>query len=82
MPTRTLPLLLCAAALTLAGCDQNKPTNTDLPTEAGATMPAEPVATTSPGAAAIAAEPADARGTGPADATPTVDPAAPQDPAR
>lgn len=37
MLARTIPIM---TALLLAACSQNEPTNTDLPTEAGATTPA------------------------------------------
>lgn len=83
MPIRPFPALAAmTAALALPACNQNTPTNTEAPTEAGATMAAEPVATTSPGAAALADETPGARGTGAPAETPAVDPAAPQDPAR
>lgn len=80
MRTRMIGAL--TAMLALAACDQNRPTDTEAPTDAGATVAAEPVATTVPGAAAMAAETPGARGTGAPEATPSVDPAAPQDSAR
>lgn len=76
MRMRNLTGVACALSLglALAACNQNKPTETDLPTEAGETIPAVPIATTSPGAADIANEDLQARGTGAAAVMPEVEP--------